>query len=159
MVDEHRGGRLEDASELVKEIAALSKVKPEYRAGLIHDRLVSAIDDICVKRKGDGQAVFTSKQISVIKDVAFQIVYILDKRNHPSGVFSRSAASFKDASLTTQIGIVGGILGIIASLYAGYKFAQPMLPSVTISWEAQADSAPAQAPLVDGNKPAPTTAP
>lgn len=119
MSDRDKDGRISDASELVKQIASLHSVASDHRTVFVHDRLMSAIDDICAKHKNGNSAAFTPKQVMAIKDIAFHIVFIMDSRNHPRGFFGRAWSEFKTAGIATKITIVSGIIGIIVAIGGG----------------------------------------
>ena len=120
MSDKHRDGRLEDAHALMDRVAALKSVKRPHRVTMVHDELVSAIDDICAKRKDEIGVGFTKNQVIVIKDIIFHVLYILDQENHPPGnVFSSKWKEFRDLNIGAQIGVIGGILAIAVTCITG----------------------------------------
>ena len=86
MADTHRDQRLTDASSLREALSSLLHVQPEKRAEFVHDRLMSAVDDICKKHAVGGNKGFTPTQTWIVKDIAYQIVYILDPLNQPQKV-------------------------------------------------------------------------
>jgi hypothetical protein len=125
MSGKDREQRLGTASTLHEAIRSLGKVTDLRRAEFIHDRLMSAIDDICHERLKSGTK-FTPAQILVLKDIAFQIVYILDQRNNRhQGFFSALWAEFKQLSPLKKLGLVSGIVltifGIVGGAHAGYQ--------------------------------------
>ncbi len=104
---------------------SLGKVTEQRRAEFIHDRLMSAIDDICHERLKSGTK-FTPAQILVLKDIAFQIVYILDQRHNRRPHFLPALwTDFKQQSPLKKLGLVSGILlaifGIFGGANAGYR--------------------------------------
>lgn len=119
MSDNERNRRIDDASSLIDDIAALDRVKVEQRIGLVHDRLMSAIDDICEKSRNGGASAYNQKQIRVLKDIAFQIVYILDKRNQPPrGLVPATISYYKRTTAFNKIAILAGVVTIMAGLLA-----------------------------------------
>ena len=81
MVENKRDQRLIDASSLNQALTSLADVHPGQRAGFVHDRLMSVIDDSCAKHGLKGG--FTTVQKEVLKDIAFNIVHFLDPLNQP----------------------------------------------------------------------------
>src|SRR5258708_5031993 len=111
MNENDRQRRLGDASSLQDAITSLGKVSETHRIGFVHDRLMSAIDDICKTHQGTGAAKFTPAQILIIKDVAFQMVYLLDPKNRPSrSFFKRLWVDWKEQTPLKQIALAVGAL-------------------------------------------------
>jgi hypothetical protein len=126
MANNDRDRRLLDASVLNGAIDALSKVKEEQRIEFIHDRMMSAIDDICKTHQGVGKEKFTAAQIVILKDIVFHVIYVLDTRNRPSrGFFKRLLEEFRAQTPIKQIGIAFAVITVLAgagvSIVGGYK--------------------------------------
>jgi hypothetical protein len=110
MPNNDRDRRLLDASVLHAAINALSKVEEEQRIEFVHDRMMSAIDDICKTHP----KAFTGPQIAILKDVSFQLIYILDTRNRPPKSFlKRLFEEFRNQSPMKQIGISFSVLKVL----------------------------------------------
>ncbi|MCP2219917.1 hypothetical protein [Bradyrhizobium elkanii] len=127
MSGQDRDKRLGNASSLHEAIKSLGKVSEERRAEFIHDRLMSAIDDICRERleKPKNANRFTNQQVLVLKDIAFQIVYILDARHQRrTGFFGGVWSEFKKESGLKKLALLGGgiltVFAIIGGAYAGW---------------------------------------
>jgi hypothetical protein len=105
----------------MNQIASLDRVAPDHRPSFIHDRLMSAIDDICDKHRGGGAAAcFNKNQILVIKDIAFHIAYILDPKNQPPrGLWNSIRQGWKETAFAGKVGIVLATLTIIGMIWAG----------------------------------------
>jgi hypothetical protein len=126
MANNDRDRRLLDASVLHDAIDALSKVKEEQRIEFIHDRMMSAIDDICKTHQGTGKEKFSAAQINILKDIIFHVIYVLDTRNRPSrGFFRRLLDEFWALTPMKQIGISVATITVLGSagvsIVGGYK--------------------------------------
>ncbi len=120
MSEKDRQRRLGDASSLQDAIRSLGKVSEEHRIGFIHDRLMSAIDDICEQHQKANAAKFTPNQIIVLKDIAFAMVYILDPKSQKNQSFSkRLFLEFKEQSPLKQVGLVAGTIATLAAAIGG----------------------------------------
>jgi len=125
MSGKDREQRLGTASTLHEAIRSLGKVTDERRVEFIHDRLMSAIDDICHERLKSGTK-FSPAQVLVLKDIAFQIVYILDERNNRrQGFLGALWADFYQLSPLKKLGLLSGVVltlfGIVGGANAGYQ--------------------------------------
>lgn len=120
MSEQDRKRRLGDASSLQESIRSLGKVSEEHRIGFVHDRLMSAIDDICQKHQKANATKFSTSQIIVLKDIAFAMVYILDpKNNKDQGFFQRLWVEFKTQSPLKQIALIAGAIATLAAAVTG----------------------------------------
>lgn len=126
MTDTKKDDRIRDANALRRQISSLDEVNAEDRILFVHDRLMSAIEDICEKHKGEAQeSVFSNRQISVLKDISYQIVHILDGRNEVRRSFlGVQFKKFREADIHKQIGIIATLLG-------GIYFAITGLPTLS----------------------------
>lgn len=126
MTDDQRNGRVQRSKKLREQIGALEKVESQHRAVFLHDRLMDAIDDICAAEKPGERTAFTIKQVDILKDVAFQIVFLLDPANQPPksrwGRLRQSWRSLEPGDKWT-IGVA------ILTLFAGCLYS--LTPSVT----------------------------
>ena len=123
MANDDRDGRLLTARTFNDAIASLSKVEDEQRITFVHDRMMSAIDDICKKHQGTGRDRFTAAQILILKEIIFQVIYVVDTRNRPAQGFLRSLWSdFKAQSPLKQVGIATTVITFIAGTgYSAYS--------------------------------------
>jgi hypothetical protein len=159
MADTHRDRRLNDATTLHELVESLTPVDPTKRMALIHDQLMAAIDDSCKTHTASRASGFNAPQLAIIKDIAFQIVYVLHPLNktQPKGFFRSLWAEWKQKSPMTKIGIVIGVIVFLATSISGiYHFG-----SDAWSWwnAKQAQESAKPAPKPDGNKSAsPSTA-
>ena len=124
MSNENKNRRMANGSELITSLTSLDKVPASHRAGFVHDSLMSAIDDIFRTHENGTGALFNKKQKDIIRDIAFQVVYILDVRNHPSkNVFKRLYSGFVDLKFADKTiialmalpvfsGFIGGMLSL-----------------------------------------------
>jgi hypothetical protein len=135
MSESDRSRRLGDASNLQGALNSLGKVGEAHRIGFVHDRLMSAIDDICKTHQSNGTPKFTAAQMLILKDIAFAMIYILDPKNQGNRSFlKRLIADFKEQSPLKQIGLLFGALATLAAaaggLYGAYQKASPWLEAV-----------------------------
>lgn len=113
----HRDRRLSDASQLQCAIDSLTRVDPLQRPGFIHDRLVSAIDEIC---DASGSKPFSDEQVIALKDIAFRIVYIMDPLNKRQKSFiKRLWYEFKNKSAMEQIATIFSVCTVAAMAVTG----------------------------------------
>lgn len=112
MTDQHRDRRIDGASDLRSAIDALSQVDDEaQRRGFIHDRLTSAIDDFCKGPKGASGQAFTAKQVIILKDIAYHIVYLLGPRSpEPKGFIRSFCLEWKALSAMKKISAIGAVV-------------------------------------------------
>lgn len=110
--------RFSDAADLHKAIDALCNVATSERQTFVHDRLMSAIDDICQK-PGNARAPFNAEQVRIIKEISYRIVYILDPLNKPPrGFINALIREFKDKSAFEKVTSVCGTFAfVITSIY------------------------------------------
>ena len=145
---DHRERRLADSSKLQGIITGLSKVPQPSRMLHVHDELMHAIDRCLATHKGHR---FETKEIEVIKDVAFQIVYMLDPSNRPARGFFALWRDFKTLSALQKAGAIGGVLAFLGGAIGG---------SITL-WEKairpSVSAAPSQVTDQAGAVVAPTT--
>ena len=129
---------------------------------------MSAVDDICHERLDKNATKFTQAQILVLKDIAFQIVYILDPRNQRKrGFFSGLWTEFKEQTPLKQLALVsGGVLAlfaIVGGLYAGGQQAVTWWSQINKADKIQAQqntAVPAPAPRpTSSSHPLPTPQP
>jgi hypothetical protein len=113
---EERERRVSDSSQLRELMAALGQVPPAKRMYFIHDELMHAVDRSLSKHQGHR---FAEAEIGVIKDVAFDIVYILDPKNHPQGFVRRACAEFKELGALGKITAVVGVLLFFGGVITG----------------------------------------
>jgi hypothetical protein len=67
--------------ELQNAMDAIYNTGLEQRAQFMHDRMMIGIDDIIRANAKKGR-VFTNEQVDILKDIAFQIMYISNDRLH-----------------------------------------------------------------------------
>lgn len=128
MSDSDRDQRVSGALTLHEAIESLLKVEEARRREFVHDRLMSSIDDICAAAKGsNGKVPFNDAQITILKDISYRIVYILDPSNKKKrGFFRRLLGEFKDQKLfeklRTIIMVVGALGAAATALYTWYNW-------------------------------------
>lgn len=143
---DHRERRLADSSKLQSLIAGLSKVPPSSRMLHVHDELMHAIDRCLTTHKGHR---FEQKEIEVIKDVAFQIVYTLDPSNRPAHGFRAVWREFKALSALQKLSAVGTVLTFLVGMILG---------SITV-WEKVIRPSIAASPPMAGAQHSPPATP
>lgn len=117
---DQRSKRLGDASALNAEIEALDRVPRDQRAAYLHDRLTYAIDEICKQNRAKGQDCFSAQQIRVLKDIAFNLVHILDpKMRTPNGFVQRLWNDYKALGPIKQIGAAVGVVAFVVTAAIG----------------------------------------
>jgi len=120
MNENERKRRLDDASDFHDALNSLGKVNETHRIGFVHDRLMSAIDDICKTHQGGGQTKFSASQILILKDIVFQVVYVLDPKNRSTkGFFKRLLGDWKEQSPLKQISLAVATVVFLAAAIAG----------------------------------------
>jgi hypothetical protein len=120
MNENDRKRRLDDASDFHDALNSLGKVNETHRIGFVHDRLMSAIDDICKVHQGGGPSKFTASQILILKDIVFQVVYVLDPKNRSTkGFFRRLLVDWKEQSPLKQISLAAATVVFVAAAIAG----------------------------------------
>lgn len=142
MTGGQRDRRLSEAADLKDAVDALYKVSPEQRLGFLHDRICLTIDDLCAKKKRNGSATFTAEQVHVLKDIAFQIVYVLDSESRtPRTLPGKLRREFSQLSLMAKISagaaalafLLGTVNGAISALEKGRELYGKMSASPSIS--------------------------
>jgi hypothetical protein len=114
---EERERRVTDSSKLQELVAALGRVPPKSRMYFIHDELMHAIERSLAKHQGHR---FEEKEINVIKDVSFDIVYILDPKNRPAtGFIGPAWDEFKGLSALKKIGAAVAVFAFIGAVITG----------------------------------------
>ena len=74
----------------------------------IHDELMHAIDSSLSTHEGHR---FEEPEISIIKDIAFSIVYILDPKNlQQRRIYQRLIQEYKELSIFGKIGAIAAIV-------------------------------------------------
>jgi hypothetical protein len=117
MVDDHRERRVADSAKLQTLISDLAKVPPSSRMYSIHDALMHAVDRSLATHPGHR---FQADEINVIKDVAFEIVYILDPQNRaPTRFVPKVWAEFKSLSAIGKVSAVVAILVFLGGATVG----------------------------------------
>lgn len=161
MTEDHRERRLADSSKLLEMIDSLEKVKGNSRLLHVHDELMHAIDrSVNGGPTGTGKAPFTSAQMTIIKDIAFQIVYVLDPANRrPRGFFRAIWTEWLALSALTKIGSIVALIGTLGAAIVGgvkgWKEVEPMIwPSAPSS-----PTQPPPAPHINKTPTTPTTPP
>lgn len=116
MVNSERDRRLCDASQLADAIRALGKVSDDHRDGYLHDRLMTAIDDICRQHNGGNQkTTFTKLQMEILKDISFQVLYIAQQQTRKDPIFINQLwKSFKALDPIKKVGV--GFCALIATI-------------------------------------------
>lgn len=160
MTDDHRERRVADSSKLQDLITDLSKVPPSTRMYHIHDELMHAIDRSLATHDGHR---FAEKEIAVIKDVAFAIVYILDPKNRQAkGLLGRGLEEFKAISVFGKITAIAAVLAFLGGAANGaVEFAQKSyeLWQRLFRSEVTSVSAPVAPPAAPAPPPAATPSP
>jgi hypothetical protein len=161
MSENDRARRLDDASNLQDALRSLGKVSETHRIGFVHDRLMSAIDDICKTHQNNGSATFNAAQMLILKDIAFAMIYILDPKTQvKQSFFKRLVSEFKEQSPLKQIGLVAGAMATIAAaaggVYAGYQKAMPWIEATVL---AKADKVQSKAAETGATAPRPLQPP
>lgn len=123
MTDSDTDKRFSEASDLHRALESLCHVPAAERQLFFHDRLMSAIDDVCKSRANDRQP-FTNDQINVLKEISFRIVYIMDPLNKPQrGFFNALRREFGDKSAMEKIAIAAAtVTFIVAAISGAYTF-------------------------------------
>lgn len=155
MAEDHRDRRLTEAADLQKSFDALLKVDPSQRPGLIHDRLMAAVESICAKHRAT-KDVFSYAQMNIIKDIAFQIVHIVDPVNKPPrGFFSVLWAEWKSKSPIGKLGSGFAVITAITALFGGgiYSFNTYVRPWFPV--KPPAASTPSTPAIPDAARPRP----
>jgi hypothetical protein len=148
MTDDHRTRRVADASALLKAIAPYTKVESDARIAAVHNELMFAIDRALAKHDGHR---FQNHEIDVLKDVAFQIVYVLDAMTQsPKGFRHSLWQEFKRASAMKKVGVLATTLAFIGGA---------MLGSITLYKETIKPWFTTPAPAVTASPPTPTLTP
>jgi hypothetical protein len=156
MVDDHeqRERRVTDSAKLHGLIADLSRVPLPRRMYVVHDELMHAINQTLAKHDGHR---FAEAEINVIKDVAFEIVYILDPKNRPAtGFFRKGYEEFKALSVFGKIGAIVAVLLFIGGMASGtLEFAKRSYEL----WKVIKSEAPVVGPVLLQQKDQPQTTP
>jgi hypothetical protein len=162
MSEQDRQRRLGAASTLQESIRSLGKVSEGHRIGFVHDRLMSAIDDICTKHQKANSTKFTSSQIVILKDIAFAMVYILDPKNNKSqGFTKRLWTEFKEQGPLKQIGLTAGAMATLAAaiggIYTAVQTARPYVEPYIFGKSDKLQARPQleQAPILKSVSPSP----
>ncbi|MDI4657891.1 hypothetical protein [Xanthobacter autotrophicus] len=138
MSDEHRTRRLGSAPDLQAKLDALGKVPEAHRGEFIHDRLMSAIDDIFDShKKPGGQCVFTKQQIVAIKDISYHIVFLLDNKGRQKRGFLR--AIWDEFCLQSPIKKIGTIAAAVAGIIALAAASINLYDRITFSSKPEAE--------------------
>jgi hypothetical protein len=117
MTDDHRDRRLADSEKLQDIISNLERVSSKTRMHHVHDELMHAIDRGLATHKDHH---FETAEIELIKDVAFEIVYILDPGNRPArGFFSVLWREFKTLGPTRKIATIGALIVFLLAAIGG----------------------------------------
>lgn len=113
MLKDSRERRVKDAQSLTDAVNALSTVKDEHRKDFIHDRLMQAVEDLCIDQK-TGKKIFQQVQIDALKSISYHIVYLTDSHRRPKpGFVKRLLSEFLETKPIAQISIILGILGAL----------------------------------------------
>jgi hypothetical protein len=111
MAVDHRDRRVADSAKLQELISDLSKVPPSSRMYYIHDELMHAIDASLATHQGHR---FEEPETSVIKDIAFAIVYVLDPKNlQQKRLIPRLMQEFRAASIFGKITAIAACLAFV----------------------------------------------
>lgn len=112
MTEELRRKRIGDAETLLKSVASLKSVPDTERQIFLHDRIISVIESLCAR--DEGKQPFTKAQVEILKDVAYQILYIVDTKleNRPS-LAKRCYLEWREYTILTKIKFFGGLFTAI----------------------------------------------
>jgi hypothetical protein len=111
-----RDRRVQDGSVLLKRIDDLAKVRHDSRIVHVHNEVVYAIDKACEEHKNP----FSPRQREMLKDVVFQVVYILDPRNRePKGFCRKLAAEWRELTLLKKIATAAATAVFLATAILG----------------------------------------
>jgi hypothetical protein len=151
--------RLSDAADLHRQIESLCNVKAAERQVFVHDRLMSAIDDIC-KKPDTGRVPFSPEQVRILKEISFRIVYIMDPLNKPQrGFLGALKREFSEKSAIEKVGIVVATLTFIVTstygvfttgkeIYANWSQTHAAVAQPTEEPPAHGDKKPAPIPMI-----------
>jgi len=107
---DHRERRVADASKLLGAIEPYTKVESDARIAAIHNELMFAIDRALDQH---GEHRFRQHEIEVLKDISFQIIYVLDAINQPKRGFRKTLwQEFKKASAIEKLKVLAVLVTI-----------------------------------------------
>lgn len=123
MAGQDRQRRIEAARQSREIISSFEKIgNADHRTLAVHDRVVEAIEDICLKHRGKSTC-FTDSQVECLKEVAFHIAYILDPLNKiPSSFLGRVRAEFKNSSWLVKLGFLFAIVSAVAGFFQAIDY-------------------------------------
>jgi hypothetical protein len=140
MAEDRRERRITDGSKLLERVDAFAKVKKDARMGAVHDELMYFVDR-CLSE--NGERTFTKAQMTIIKDIAFQIVYLTDPVNRQKPDFIKAIYSdwwelgalkkvgtLATASAFAASAIIGSIVAVRNSIQ--FFFPPPAAPTLLL---------------------------
>jgi hypothetical protein len=117
MTDGDRERRVANAAKLFEAISPYTNVDSDARIAALHNELIYGIDRALTQ---NSQHRFHSHEIEVLKDISFQIVYVLDAMTQsPKGFRKALWHEFKRASPMKKIGAVGAVLLFLGGALGG----------------------------------------
>ncbi|WP_157196483.1 hypothetical protein [Methylobacterium sp. 88A] len=118
MNDEARQLRIDAARKSRGILDSFERVEnADHRTGVVHDRVVEAIEAICIKHKTAGKNCFSKEQIECLQELSFHIAYILDPNNKiSSSFFGRVKDELKAATVLGRLGFVALCVSVLAGV-------------------------------------------
>lgn len=115
--DHDRDQSISLARELQEVLSSVEHIpNADHRAALAYDKIHQAVSDICANHSHGGAPCFSEPQVKALKEMAFQIAFILDPVNRaPRTISARAKAAWRRESWGMKVSIV---LALIVALVA-----------------------------------------
>jgi hypothetical protein len=111
--------RIASARELCGFLASMGSVDDaDHRVLATHERIVQAIESICANHQGADS--FTPTQVECLKEIAFQITFVMDPNNKPPGRIRKIRNDLKQASWVVKIPIIIALVSLIGGVFGWF---------------------------------------